>query len=162
MISVDLDSGRHARLRIQAEAEKGNKNRILPMTPDFAEFLRTTQASLRRGAVFNITGLWTGWQLTSRRAGRIISQSGKKAGIVVNKQEGKFASAHDFRRAFGTRWAKRVKPAVLMALMRHESIETTLSYYVELDADEMADELWKYHSTTRIATSQAESDELLA
>jgi hypothetical protein len=32
-----------------------------------------------------------------------------------------------------------VKPAILMVLMRHESIETTLSYYVELDADDISD-----------------------
>ena len=30
-----------------------------------------------------------------------------------------------------------------MVMMRHESIETTLKYYVELDADEIGDELWK-------------------
>jgi len=47
----------------------------------------------------------------------------------------KFASAHDFRRAFGSRWATRVMPAVLQQLMRHESIDTTLRYYVGLDAD---------------------------
>jgi hypothetical protein len=27
--------------------------------------------------------------------------------------------------------------------MRHRSIETTLKYYVEQDADEVADELWR-------------------
>jgi hypothetical protein len=27
--------------------------------------------------------------------------------------------------------------------MRHDSIETTLRYYVDLDADEMAEEFWK-------------------
>ena len=34
-------------------------------------------------------------------------------------------------------------PMVLQKLMRHDSIETTLRYYVDLDADEMAEELWK-------------------
>ncbi len=46
----------------------------------------------------------------------------------------KFASAHDLRRAFGERWAARVMPAVLKELMRQESIETTLRYYVGTDA----------------------------
>ena len=40
----------------------------------------------------------------------------------------KYASAHDFRRAFGVRWAARLMPAQLMELMRHESIETTLRF----------------------------------
>ena len=42
----------------------------------------------------------------------------------------KFASTHDLRRSFGERWASRLMPTDLMALMRHESIETTLRYYV--------------------------------
>lgn len=61
----------------------------------------------------------------------------------MNKTEGKFASAHDLRRCFGSRWARRIKPATLQLLMRHRSIETTLKYYVGLDADDVADELWQ-------------------
>jgi len=60
----------------------------------------------------------------------------------------KFASAHDLRRAFGTRWGPLVKPAVLQAMMRHSSNDTTLSYYVDLDADDVADELWKAYAPT--------------
>ena len=33
-------------------------------------------------------------------------------------------------------------PAVLKRLMRHASITTTMGYYVDLDADEVADQLW--------------------
>jgi integrase len=33
-------------------------------------------------------------------------------------------------------------PAVVQRLMRHASINTTMTYYVALDADEVADELW--------------------
>ena len=40
-ITVDL-SGRRPRLRIYAEAEKGHQDRLLPMTPDFAQFLLQT------------------------------------------------------------------------------------------------------------------------
>lgn len=141
-LAVDV-LGKHPRLRIVAEAEKGNKDRLLPLTPDFAELLQTVPQSEREGFVFKLTGLASGWQMTAKRAGRIISKIGERADVVVSREGGKCASAHDLRRAFGTRWAKRVKPAVLMALMRHESIETTLDYYVELDADEIADELWQ-------------------
>ena len=34
-------------------------------------------------------------------------------------------------------------PAVLQKLMRHESIETTMGYYVDLDADELAEDLYR-------------------
>jgi integrase len=53
------------------------------------------------------------------------------------------ASAHDLRRAFGTRWAKLVMPAVLKRLMRHSAIQTTMSCYVDLDAAEVAEQLGK-------------------
>lgn len=55
----------------------------------------------------------------------------------------KFASAHDLRRSFGHRWALRVQPIVLQQLMRHESIETTMTYYVTQDAEAVADVLWE-------------------
>jgi len=72
----------------------------------------------------------------------IISAIGRNAGVVVNKADGKFASAHDLRRSFATRWSKRVMPAVLQRLMRHAEIATTMKYYVTMDADEVADGLW--------------------
>lgn len=34
-------------------------------------------------------------------------------------------------------------PAVLQQLMRHESIDTTMKYYVGRDADAVADVLWQ-------------------
>jgi integrase len=73
---------------------------------------------------------------------KLVTAIGSKAGIIVNATESKTASAHDLRRTFGTRWAKRVMPAVLRKLMRHASIETTMGYYVDLDVDDMADDLW--------------------
>ncbi len=139
--AVDL-SGRHPRFRIYAEAEKGHQDRYLPMTPDFAEWLLQIPEDEREGVVFKLERLDTGGHLGVKRVGRTVSRIGKAAGVIVNKAEGKFASAHDLRRAFGTRWASRVKSATLQRLMRHKSNETTQKYYVDLDANDMADELW--------------------
>jgi len=74
--------------------------------------------------------------------GRVISAIGQCAGVMVNTPKGKFASAHDLRRSFGTRWAAKVKPITLQLLMRHKHIETTLGYYVDQDADDVAEQLW--------------------
>ena len=59
----------------------------------------------------------------------------------------KYASAHDLRRSFGERWAVRVMPHVLMVLMRHESIETTMRYYVGRNAQTTAAILWEALAT---------------
>ena len=141
--AVDL-SGRRPRLRIYGEAEKGGQDRYLPMTPDFAELLFQTPARQRFGFVFVLTGD-RHRQLGTATVGRILSAIGERAGIVVNAGKEKYASAHDLRRSFGTRWAARVKPATLQLLMRHESVETTMKYYVDQDADEIADILWRQH-----------------
>lgn len=72
------------------------------------------------------------------------SRIGRLANIVVSQQsiKTKYASIHDLRRSFGDRWSSKVMPQTLMKLMRHESIETTLRYYVGNDAEKIAEEIW--------------------
>ena len=147
-LSVDL-SGKLPMLRITGEFEKGHKDRLLPMAPEFAEFLLQTPEHLRKGRVFDpMARKRRAEHLTASRVGRLVTAIGKAAGVVV-KREGdkvKYASAQDLRRSFGERWAPRVMPQVLKELMRHESIETTLKYYVGSNAQATADILWEAHS----------------
>jgi integrase len=145
--AVDL-SGRRPRFRIRAEAQKSGQDELLPMTPDFAELVLRTPEAERRGRVFRLNHARRGTPLAAMAVGKLVTKIGKKAGVVVNPADGKTASAHDLRRTFGTRWAKRVMPAILRKLMRHASIETTMGYYVDLNVDDMADDLWANHPTT--------------
>ncbi len=69
----------------------------------------------------------------------------KSADEKATEQDGikcKYASAHDLRRAFGARWAARLMPSDLQQLMRHESIDTTMKFYVGRDAGSVADRLY--------------------
>ncbi len=136
-------------LRIPAEAEKGNCDRLLPMTPEFARLLESVPERDRRGKVFKLVDRdGTALQGSRSVVGKILSGIGKAAGVVVDERMKrgqlvrKFASAHDLRRAFGFRWAMRVMPTVLRELMRHEDISTTMKYYVGQNAEAMADALW--------------------
>jgi len=143
-ISVDL-SGRRPMFRIRAELEKGGQDRLLPMTPDFAAFLLATPEAERRGPVFRPIGMRGQECRQVDYVSKTITDIGKAAGVKVNidaRGKVKYASAHDLRRAFGARWAPRVMPAVLQQLMRHESIETTLKYYVGQNAEATADAVW--------------------
>ena len=130
---------------------------MLPITPDFAEFLLETPEDERHGLVFDIEGKVPGKPLSTKRTSNYISAIGKRAGVVVDANDCRVkidpktgeeisvprcATAHDLRRAFGTRWSKRVMPATLKQLMRHSSIETTMKYYVEHNADDLAADLW--------------------
>jgi integrase len=141
---VDL-SGNRPMLRISAAAEKGHKDRLLPCSPEFAEFLLATPEADRVGYVFKPLAEHPcgGPRLGDSQTARTISTIGRSAGVKVSEK--KFASAHDLRRSFGARWASRVMPAVLQQLMRHESIETTLRFYVGKNAESTADVLWEAH-----------------
>lgn len=145
-LCIDLTQGRPL-LRIPAELEKGHRDRLLPVAPEFAEFLLKTPPEKRTGRVFNPEAeRERNATLTTSRVIKVVGIVGQKSGVVVhvdpNTGRKKFASAHDFRRAFGDRWALRVMPPVLMELMRHESIETTLRYYVGRNVQATADAVW--------------------
>ncbi len=147
LFAVDL-SGRRPRFRIKGAGQKSGQDEIAPMTPDFAEFLLQTPESQRRGRVFRLNQNAGTAPLDPHHVGQIVDAIGKKSGVIVNPVDGKFASAHDLRRSFGTRWAKRVMPAILRRLMRHANVQTTMQYYVDLDVDEIADDLWTHHPAT--------------
>lgn len=156
-LCVDLD-GKRPMLRIPAALEKGNRDRLLPMAPEFAEFLAETAREERTGPVFNPKAQRRrGERLNFYRVSRVISDIGEATGIKVSTDaktgEVKFASAHDLRRSFGERWAARVMPQVLMELMRHESIETTMRYYVGRNAERTADALWAAHEGNRVSSN---------
>ena len=147
-IVVDLE-GRRPMLRISAEAEKGGQHRMLPITPEFAELLAMVPESDRRGRVFRpLSKDGQPAKPTRHAIGPRVSAIGRAAGVVTDQREKRgevvkeFASAHDLRRSFGFRWSRRVMPAILRELMRHESIETTMKFYVGVNAEATADELW--------------------
>lgn len=133
-LRVDLD-GRRPRIIAEAEGHKSRSDDVIPITPEFYELLIATPKDERKGKVFKLG-------VRRRVVVDVLSMIGRKSGVIVN-DKGKFATAHDLRRSFGTRWALRVHPMILQRIMRHKSIETTMRYYVALDADDVADELWK-------------------
>jgi integrase len=152
--AVDL-SGRRPRFRIKGEAQKSGQDELTPMTPDFAEFLLRTPEGQRRGRVFRLNQDGGSIPLDVHHVGQVVTAIGRRSGVVVNAVDGKNASCHDLRRTFGTRWARRVMPAVLQRLMRHANVQTTMQFYVDLDVDEMADDLWAKHPATSDNTAGA-------
>lgn len=140
-VSVAL-SGRRSVLRFDGAAQKNGKLQVVPLAPEAVELLETIRRD--RGWVFRLDG--RDGRPASREtlaAGRRISAIGKAAGVVTDPATDKTATAHDLRRSFGHRWSRRVMPATLKELMRHASIETTMTYYVGQDAETTAAELWE-------------------
>lgn len=147
---VDLDSARFPRLVIPDHTDKSGESQLFPIAPEFANLLRQVPESERKGHVFHLASKGSK-QVTPGYVSHTITAICAKAGVVTNSVRHKsrggelgdhFAGAHDFRRAFGTRWARRVLPQILQKMMRHANINTTLSYYVELDTDDTAEDIW--------------------
>jgi integrase len=141
-LSID-QQGDRLRLRIPGHQQKSREDQVCPVTPAFAAFLAKTAHADRKGWVFSPAAKSGGRQNNPYDVGRIVSQIGEKAGVVVDEtwsEDGtcrqKFASAHDLRRSFGNRWSLRVMPTILQKLMRHAHISTTMKYYVRLEVEE--------------------------
>ena len=134
--------------RINGSAEKGGKDRLLPMSPAFAKFVEPHKQ--KYGFVFCPGRVLNGRKKDYRRNVEWISLVGTRIGkhaevsVSLGETKPKFASFHDLRRSFGERWAQNVMPQTLMKLMRHESIETTLRFYVGNDAEKIGDEIWRF------------------
>ena len=130
---------------IQAAANKSRKNQHFPMAPEFAAMLEAVPGDDREGFVFNPL-MRAGTRATFVTVSRMVAAFGRKAGVVVSRTAGEepvYASAHDLRRSFGTRWSRRVLPQVLKDLMRHTSIQTTMDFYITQTAEDSADAAWK-------------------
>lgn len=143
-VSVDEDSD--VCLMIDGGNQKNRQALTYPVVDDFAEFLLQTPENERQGFVFNAMGQ-NG--KVSRRVDTVstwIVDIGKAAKVKVDEKDGseKFASAHDIRRAFGTRWAKIVPASLLQQLMRHSNIETTMSFYVNITAKDTMSEIRRH------------------
>ena len=137
------------RVQNRGSAQKSRKTQTIAITPDMVELLRQTPEAERQGLIFPLA-------MTGDRVGKVVSAIGRKAGVITNKAEGKYASAHTLRRSFGTRWAQRVESAVLRQLMRHANIATTLTYYVDIDASETARDLWDRFGNNLATTGTSE------
>lgn len=149
-LCVDLE-GRRPMFRIRADADKGYKERTFPMAPEFAEMLLQAPSIDRDGLVFNLQMRRDhGNDRRVDTVSSVIVKIGEKAGVKVAERgdKVKFASAHDLRRAFGFRWSSRVMPPVLQQMMRHESIQTTLDFYVGRNAEATADAVWEAFAYT--------------
>lgn len=138
-ITIVLHADGRADLRFKSGSQKSRKAQIWACPPEFAELLHAVPEAERTGFVFNLPGRrgYVG-RIGDDCAGSTIAEIGEKAQILVDEALGKHATAHDYRRSFGSRWAKDVMPLMLQKMMRHSNLKTTMGYYVSVEADEVA------------------------
>jgi integrase len=144
-ILVDLAARPYPTIRYYAEGHKAGRDDVVPMTPELSAWLAQTPPRARVGLVAPVP------HKAQPHLSMAITAIGKAVGIVVNDDGRiKYASAHDFRRAFGTRWAQKVMPAVLKVLMRHADIQTTLRFYVNITIADAGAAIWGQEVPTKV------------
>ncbi|MHB0956844.1 MAG: tyrosine-type recombinase/integrase [Pirellulaceae bacterium] len=147
-IHVDISSKRPT-MRFKSNAQKNRKDQVVPVVPEFWAVLNEVPPEERAGFVFDVSAerVHVGkksFAVNARRVetiGRVITEIGRRAHVRVN-ETGKPASAHDLRRSFGDRWAAKVVPTVLMRLMRHANIQTTMAFYATGEIDSISEVVW--------------------
>ncbi|WP_437206638.1 tyrosine-type recombinase/integrase [Planctomicrobium sp. SH664] len=160
-IRVEMIDGA-AFLAIEADSQKSNEDQLLTLAPEFEEWLQAVPQDERTGHVFPFP-MQRGQHRRIDTISRTITAIGKAAGVVVHRGKRlgteyvKYASAHDLRRAFGTRWAPKMMPVDLQQLMRHADIKTTLGYYVTRDAQSLRDRIRECSGNTLRNTPQKET-----
>lgn len=136
-VLVSMDAQPYPQILYYAEGHKSRRDESVPMTPELFAWLSRTKH--RAGLVAPLDT--KNQQLVSET----ISDVSRRAGLSASP--GKPIGAHDLRRGFATRMARRVMPTTLQLLMRHADISTTLRYYVGSGAVDAGRELWEDSKT---------------
>ena len=141
--------------RIAAETQKNGRETEAPMLKEAENFFACTPVDSRHGWLFDLRSRSTcGGNVSRDDASKVLSKTGKVAGVITKGNSGKNFSAHDCRATFATRLANRgVDPYDVMQLMRHSQIQTTLTYYVRKQAKDVRD---------RIARQRSKSERLVS
>jgi integrase len=121
--NLDLESGTFI---TRAADNKGKRDEILRLHPIVVEHLRKIVGDhpLIFRCIDDDTTLWSEFARIQRGAGieRVCPENHRHTPVCHAY------SFHDFRRAFATINAPRMKPEALQGLMRHKSHQTTLCY----------------------------------
>lgn len=141
---VDLERGS---VRVRAENSKNHRTRTVPIATD----LRDTLAALHARqceALGARPNPWAPVFLTPR--GRVLTHGGAvnamkifrrlllRADIQRERGDGSTFDIHALRHTYGTRMARLgVPPKALQELMGHRSMETTMTYYVHLEVEDL-------------------------
>lgn len=131
---IDFDQGvLWVRNKDDEHSTKSGKERMIPMSLKMIEVLSRMQV-WRLKSKFVVTNS-KGDQMLNNIGGcfgRIVTRA-----KLVGKDDKPLFSPHDLRRTFGTNLANRGKsPKVVMDLMGHADLTTTMKFYVDANVEE--------------------------
>lgn len=134
---VRLDaSGEFPLIWFSAGGQKGRRDDIQAVPDEFWQVVSDLQQP-RSGYVFPLPPGKHG-RMSVKRVSKVLAEIGEKAGVKVDPDTGKTASAHDLRRSFATVMEDRLTPTELQLTMRHRDFRTTQKHYLRKNAIDIA------------------------
>ena len=133
-------------IRIRIEVGKAAREDFIPMHPDiYAEMLAFKPDNAKPSDLVFYRGL---------PDCLAFNRDLKRAGLPKKDAEGRVLDFHGFRHTFGTNLAKAgVTPQYAKDLMRHSTIQTTMTFYTHLTIQDAGSELRKLPSLGTAKTS---------
>lgn len=141
---VEMDAKPYPLIIFSPASHKSRKDDAVTVPPDLFEWLKRTPPAKRKGRVASAPNK-LGVNMPLDKASDRISQIGVLAHVSTG--DGKYATAHDLRRSFGTRWAAKVSPHSLQQMMRHKSFTTTMRFYIQLRSTAAGAEMYESSQT---------------
>lgn len=151
-------SGEFPLIWFSTGGQKGRRADVQPVPEEFWHVCLEASGDRRTGYVFDLQSLKADRRLCKFTVSHIISKIGRTAGVVVDPDTGKHATAHDLRRSFASNMDDRLTVAELQKAMRHKDIRTTIKYYNRKQAIEIARKMRKGGVLGGVAAAPAASD----
>ena len=122
-----IEDVRHSERLLFIRRGKGNKARLVPLTPSFIAKMRQLIGPKITGPIFVNP---QGGPISVRQVNRIVSNAGIKAGILSPNPKYRHITPHLFRHSFARLWKDRGGDIeALSNILGHQSVRTTWDTY---------------------------------
>jgi len=139
-VNLDIADVDASRLRLVVRAGKGDKARIVPITPHVAESVRALAGRRRAGALFLSTHGKV-QRLDVRAVNYIIADAGKRAGLTNPCPKRVNINPHLLRHSFARFYLSQGGDLRKVSqILGHESVEITHRIYGTASEEEIASE----------------------
>jgi len=125
---------------ISFSGEKSRRDENRYVLPEFWEL--ACESAIRRGPVFPVAG--RSGQMAKSTLGHIISDCGRKLGLVTDPESGKCASAHDMRKGCSAVLHERYGYTTdeVQLFLGHSDMKVTQKHYPPVKAMQLAARAW--------------------
>ena len=154
--SVRIEDFRLKERLLLVRRGKGNKSRLVPLTPSLLHYLKSCIAGRTDGPLFTSA---RNKPLSSRQINRIVAHAGTRAGIANPNPKYNRITPHLFRHSFARLWKDRGGSIeALSKIMGHQSTKTTWDLYGTMSFQDVQRGYDRIMGLSKILTAKRHGD----